>query len=814
MPPLPHPPQAALISLLDVAATLGTAADAFSGAVLASNGLVVFPPSGGGTIAVYDPASRAFSAVVTPSGLSATPSGYGGGAATADGRVVFAPRHADGVGIFDAATNAFSYVDVSAHLAHDDKYIGAAYAAATNQVVFAPSAADGVGVYDVASSAFGYVDISFSFASSNYGGKFRGAAAAANGLVVFAPSLWWCVGIFDPAASSFAHVDISGPSYSGEGPSPSFARYGAAAAVGVASDLVVFAPDAMAGVGLFDAANRSFTFHTTAVAFRSIFDEIDLSADGLLSSSEVALAAIHPDLTAQRRGAFWAHYWCSDGLLSPSGASCCPVSCGACGSDGCSALPGGASSCCDSGVAAAAVVCSATTEAAPCVVPTDTLPSHAGFGAAAAMPNGIVVMSQASGAVGAFDPTTGAFELITASACLLVDAGDAGDDAASCAVAGSSAAPAFSGVVAVSEGEALLAPNAASGAATSMLGLVEFGTAPRCGEHGYSAAGCEALACCDWDAARAACVRVDTGACAAHGLYGAWFAAGRRRRMTRRQMRGDDDGRSVTAMTSLQEERRSLRRRRSSRAQTSLRQAAPRSAVRVAGQLPWEQVVVGPSSMGNGSSVDGRRLQTALPGPVDGSTVSGLVWVAAGYCSSFHLVNGASNAGGWETNGAADPYECQYMASMTAECYDGGRIVSFESAGTGTCVCATDDCTDSSGFPFAPDVAVSGTDTWQTYQQLECAEGTWPMSRGCAVQLGIAKTAGETDGLHWRDGSGYLCGSCSSTGTTLAAALSSADFHGTGAAARGQSGSLGEATAGHHGLVRLHPKAWGCPPHS
>ena len=30
----------------------------------------------------------------------------------------------------------------------------------------------------------------------------------------------------------------------------------------------------------------------------------------------------------------------------------------------------------------------------------------------------------------------------------------------------------------------------------------------------------------------------------------------------------------------------------------------------------------------------------------------------------------------------------------------------------------------------------------------------------------------------------------------------------------GQSGRLGEATAGHHGLHRLHLKAWGCPPHS
>jgi len=30
----------------------------------------------------------------------------------------------------------------------------------------------------------------------------------------------------------------------------------------------------------------------------------------------------------------------------------------------------------------------------------------------------------------------------------------------------------------------------------------------------------------------------------------------------------------------------------------------------------------------------------------------------------------------------------------------------------------------------------------------------------------------------------------------------------------GQSGRLGEAMAGLHGLISLHPKAWGCPPHS
>ena len=30
----------------------------------------------------------------------------------------------------------------------------------------------------------------------------------------------------------------------------------------------------------------------------------------------------------------------------------------------------------------------------------------------------------------------------------------------------------------------------------------------------------------------------------------------------------------------------------------------------------------------------------------------------------------------------------------------------------------------------------------------------------------------------------------------------------------GQSGRLGEAIAGLHGLLRMHPKAWDCPPHS
>jgi len=30
----------------------------------------------------------------------------------------------------------------------------------------------------------------------------------------------------------------------------------------------------------------------------------------------------------------------------------------------------------------------------------------------------------------------------------------------------------------------------------------------------------------------------------------------------------------------------------------------------------------------------------------------------------------------------------------------------------------------------------------------------------------------------------------------------------------GPSGRLGGATAGHHGLIRLHLKAWSCPPHS
>ena len=36
----------------------------------------------------------------------------------------------------------------------------------------------------------------------------------------------------------------------------------------------------------------------------------------------------------------------------------------------------------------------------------------------------------------------------------------------------------------------------------------------------------------------------------------------------------------------------------------------------------------------------------------------------------------------------------------------------------------------------------------------------------------------------------------------------------TSAPQHGQSGRLGGARSGHHGLVRLHLNAWGCPPHS
>jgi len=32
--------------------------------------------------------------------------------------------------------------------------------------------------------------------------------------------------------------------------------------------------------------------------------------------------------------------------------------------------------------------------------------------------------------------------------------------------------------------------------------------------------------------------------------------------------------------------------------------------------------------------------------------------------------------------------------------------------------------------------------------------------------------------------------------------------------AHGQSGRFAEAIAGHHGLLRLHLKAWGCPSHA
>ena len=40
-----------------------------------------------------------------------------------------------------------------------------------------------------------------------------------------------------------------------------------------------------------------------------------------------------------------------------------------------------------------------------------------------------------------------------------------------------------------------------------------------------------------------------------------------------------------------------------------------------------------------------------------------------------------------------------------------------------------------------------------------------------------------------------------------------AELGAAAAAEHGQSGRLGEAMAGHYGLIRLHLKAWGCPPH-
>ncbi|CAM9729407.1 unnamed protein product, partial [Hapterophycus canaliculatus] len=55
------------------------------------------------------------------------------------------------------------------------------------------------------------------------------------------------------------------------------------------------------------------------------------------------------------------------GVLSDSGTSCCPASCGSCGGHGCSGRGDGADSCCTSNIEDAGITC-AENGAAPCLV--------------------------------------------------------------------------------------------------------------------------------------------------------------------------------------------------------------------------------------------------------------------------------------------------------------------------------------------------------------------------------------------------------------------------------------------------------------
>ena len=95
-------------------------------------------------------------------------------------------------------------------------------------------------------------------------------------------------------------------------------------------------------------------------------------------------AAVNSVTTApQRQGTIWSMLakWAGDGALADFGPDptckhgvltsnkkyCCAASCGKCGGTGCSKLPGGASACCTSSIAAAKQSCAK--HAAPCVMP-------------------------------------------------------------------------------------------------------------------------------------------------------------------------------------------------------------------------------------------------------------------------------------------------------------------------------------------------------------------------------------------------------------------------------------------------------------
>ena len=185
-------------------ATFGTIAGApggyaHVGGVLLPDGRVVFVPTNGTTIGIFNPVTNAYSTVpgvTLPGGAT-----YFGGVLLPDGRVVFVPHKAFTIGIFNPATNVYSAITPSPALSGNNSYLGGVLLP-DGRVVFVPANATTIGLFNPVTDTYSVITPSPALPGA---GAYAGGVLLPDGRVVFVPDGTTTVGLFNintPASKS------------------------------------------------------------------------------------------------------------------------------------------------------------------------------------------------------------------------------------------------------------------------------------------------------------------------------------------------------------------------------------------------------------------------------------------------------------------------------------------------------------------------------------------------------------------------------------------------------------------------------------
>jgi streptogramin lyase len=170
-----------------------------------------------------------------------------------DGRIIFVTEWADEMVFFDPSNGNFERISYEMDGVEDAFW--SSVTVPEGKIILVPTMAGAVGILDPVSKDLELVDITAKFEDGFDLWKFEGGALAPNGKVIFAPSSCSAVGIFDPASKDLEFIDIW------DQVSEVYDYYGYymfSDAVATTDSKVVFVPQGLHAVGIFDPATNTF----------------------------------------------------------------------------------------------------------------------------------------------------------------------------------------------------------------------------------------------------------------------------------------------------------------------------------------------------------------------------------------------------------------------------------------------------------------------------------------------------------------------------------------------------------------------------